>query len=151
MWVVALATTTTRFHMPIFAPPRLLGEPWRAVPTSYTEESRNVNTCHLCIIGNTTILYAHAHGRQQNGSQTYFNLWKFFNMVFQVGIANCWYPGRSERVCQIKWFDIPNSCKQLSMANQPVGLDNGMEETVDKKPLFPLARPQRGTQDTIWL
>lgn len=66
----------------------------------------------------------------KNGSQTYFNLWKFFNMVFQVGMANCCYPGR--RVCQIEWFDIPNSCKQPSMANQAVGLDNGMEETVDK-------------------
>lgn len=51
-------------------------------------------------------------------------------MVFQVGMANCCYPGR--RVCQIEWFDIPNSCKQPSMANQAVGLDNGMEETVDK-------------------
>ena len=30
------------------------------------------------------------------------------------------------------------------MANQAVGLDNGLEETVEKKPLFPLARPQRG-------
>ena len=69
----------------------------------------------------------------------------------QISIANYWYPGRSERVCQIEWFYIPNSCKQLSMANHAVGLDNGMEETIDKKPLSSLARPQRGTQDTMWL
>ena len=27
-----------------------------------------------------------------NGSHIYFSLWKIFSTVFQVGIANCWYP-----------------------------------------------------------
>lgn len=52
----------------------------------------NVNTCHVFIIGNTTILYAHVHGRQQKWITDLLQPLK----IFQHGL-----PGRHGQLFQL--------------------------------------------------